>query len=169
MKAPSPTALGGPPSPWNGEGKRVRWCLVPILKSCYILDVKGKLYTDGGARGNPGPAGIGAVIEGPKPLEVSEYIGETTNNVAEYKARVEGLKAALDNKYNELDIYADSELMVKQIKGDYRVKNAGLKPLYNEAIQYLQKLNHYTIQHVYRENNKPADRLVNEAIDNALL
>lgn len=130
--------------------------------------MKGKLFCDGGARGNPGPAGAGALVQGDKPLTISKYIGEATNNVAEYSALVFGLKKAVENGYTELDIFADSELMVKQIKGEYKVKNQTLLNYYYEAQKYLQQLETYTITHIRREYNKEADKLVNEAIDNEL-
>ena len=130
--------------------------------------MKGKAFVDGGARGNPGPAGIGAVIDGPAKIEISEYIGETTNNVAEYSALIRMLEQGLKKGYSELDIFADSELMVKQIKGEYRVKNENLRGLYLEAQKYLQQLKKFTITHIRREFNKDADKLVNEAIDDKL-
>jgi ribonuclease HI len=133
-----------------------------------ILFMQGKAFIDGGARGNPGPAAIGALVHGEIPFSISEYIGETTNNVAEYTALVKMLALALAKGYKGLDIYADSELMVKQIRGEYKVKNNGLKPLYLDALKYLQQLQHFTITHVKREYNKDADALVNAALDQKL-
>lgn len=130
--------------------------------------MKGKAFVDGGARGNPGPAGAGAVIEGPLPLNIHKFLGSATNNVAEYTALVLMLEKALESGYTELDIFADSELMVRQIKGIYKVKNEGLKPLYLEAQKNLQQLKKYTITHIRRELNGAADKLVNEAIDHGI-
>ncbi len=131
-------------------------------------DMKVKLYTDGAARGNPGPAGIGAVIKddgGRLVREIYKYLGEATNNQAEYVALIEGLKGSLKYGAKEVEVFADSELMVRQLNGEYRVKNQGLKPLYKEVVELLQKFNKYTISHVRREFNKEADSLANKAID----
>ncbi|MFC1496309.1 ribonuclease HI family protein [Candidatus Margulisiibacteriota bacterium] len=126
-----------------------------------------KIYTDGAARGNPGPAGIGVVVQqaGKTIKEISEYIGKTTNNIAEYKAFIIGLKAAVKLKAKSVHFLADSELLVKQIKGEYRVKNAGLKPLFQEAKQLTNKIGNFSISHIRRENNSRADQLANQAID----
>ncbi len=128
------------------------------------------VYTDGGARGNPGPAGIGAVIydeEKNKLAEVSEYIGETTNNQAEYKAVLAAIKKAKDFGAEELEFYLDSELVVKQLNREYRVKNKELAPLfvkiYNETLSFKKT----SFIHIPREQNKEADKLVNMAIDEA--
>lgn len=129
------------------------------------------IYSDGGARGNPGPGGIGAVIydeEGNKLAEVSEYLGECTNNQAEYRAILAAIQKAKEFKTKELDCYLDSELVVKQLKGEYKVKNAELAPLfvkvYNETLDF-QKVNFH---HVRREKNKEADKLANQAMDRGL-
>ena len=126
------------------------------------------IYTDGGARGNPGPAGIGAVLynENKKIIaEVSEYIGETTNNQAEYQAVIAAFAKAKELKAKELDFYLDSELVVKQLNREYKVKNEELAPLflkiYNESLSF-KKVN---FTHIRREYNKEADRLVNLAIN----
>lgn len=126
------------------------------------------INSDGAARGNPGPSGIGVVIKDENGVivrEISEYIGETTNNQAEYKALLAALHGALSLGAEAIEIFADSELMVNQIKGVYKVKNEGIKPLFNEARGLLQKIKAYGIKHVPREKNKEADRLANEAID----
>jgi ribonuclease HI len=125
----------------------------------------GKAFVDGGARGNPGPAGIGAIIDGQVSVAFGQYIGEATNNVAEYSALIAVAKAALEKGYTSLDIFADSELMVRQIKGVYKVKDVKLKELYLEAQKYLQQLSTYTLTHIPRSQNSRADALVNEAID----
>ncbi len=126
------------------------------------------LYTDGAARGNPGPAGAGAYIcteDGEVVAEIAEYLGETTNNVAEYKGLIFGLQKLLEIGAQDVEIRADSELMVKQLNGQYRVKHPNLIPLFREAKALLQRIKSVRIQHVRREMNKEADRLSNEAID----
>lgn len=127
------------------------------------------IYSDGAARGNPGPAGAGAVLTsktGKVLAEVSKYLGEMTNNQAEYRALLLALEEAQRHGATRLAIYADSELMVKQIRGEYKMKNAGLKPLHQEIMQHLRKIGPYTIEHVPREKNSHADDLANRAIDN---
>jgi ribonuclease HI len=126
------------------------------------------IYTDGGARGNPGPAGIGAVAydeQGNVVFEISEYIGETTNNQAEYKAAVRALEEAKKKKAKELYFYLDSELVVKQLNGEYKIKNKGLQPLFVKIYNACLDFKKVEFKHVRREKNKEADRLVNEAID----
>ena len=135
-------------------------------------------HTDGGARGNPGPAGSGAVIErmvdGTLELveEVSEWLGETTNNVAEYKAVIFALESVKRHAVAlpvVVDAYLDSQLIAEQMAGNYRVRNEGLKPLYNRVRELVTELGGaVTFEHVPRAQNKHADRLVNEAIDRAL-
>lgn len=129
------------------------------------------LYTDGASRGNPGDAGIGIVIideEGNVVKEISDYIGQTTNNIAEYKALIAGLKEALEMECEEVNVFTDSELMVKQIQGEYQVKNEGLKPLYKEVFELIKEFKKFSICHVRREMNKRADELANEGIDLAI-
>lgn len=126
------------------------------------------IYSDGAARGNPGPAGAGGQITSPSGevlAEVSEYLGETTNNIAEYKALVLSLERALKFNPEEIQIRADSELLVKQLNGEYRVKNEGLKPLYDRVRHLLAGLKRVGVSHVYRSDNKQADELANRAID----
>lgn len=126
------------------------------------------LWTDGGARGNPGPAGIGVVIRahtGEVVAEIAEYLGNATNNQAEYTALVRGVARALELGATEVLIHSDSELMVRQIEGQYQVKNAGIRPLYDQAKALLGKFRRFTIRHVRREFNAEADALVNQAID----
>jgi len=129
--------------------------------------LKAKLFTDGGARGNPGPAGIGGVltIEGKEPIEFSEYIGKATNNQAEYKAVLFGLKLAQEKGVTYIFCYLDSELVVKQMLGEYRVKDAGLKVLHAEVQAVVAGFEEASWQHVVRSKNKRADKLVNRAID----
>jgi ribonuclease HI len=133
-------------------------------------DARHHLYTDGGARGNPGPAGIGAVLltaSGDLVEELGDFIGKATNNVAEYQALLAGLEMALDRGVERLDAFLDSELVVRQVNGQYKVKDAGLKPLHAQACQLLSRFHEVSVKHVRREQNAEADRLVNEAIDAA--
>lgn len=126
------------------------------------------LFTDGGARGNPGPAGAGALLLSPTGAEVeaiSAYLGELTNNQAEYRALLLGLQAAIDNDVRELDVKMDSELIVKQMKGEYKVKNPGMKVLYDQAKQLVAQFDVISFHHIRRELNSDADALVNQAID----
>lgn len=127
------------------------------------------LYTDGAARGNPGPAGAGAYIctpDGKAVAEIAEYLGETTNNVAEYKGLLYGLEKLIELGAQDVEIRADSELMVRQLNGQYKVKHPNLIPLYREALDLLRKIPSFKIMHIRREQNAEADRLSNEAIDN---
>jgi ribonuclease HI len=126
------------------------------------------LHTDGGSRGNPGPAAWGFVIkdsEGKILLERGKYIGETTNNVAEYSALIEGLKSVVDLKATEVIIKMDSELIVRQMTGKYKIKQPHLIELATQVRSLLQKFESYEFQHVLRAFNKEADRQVNIALD----
>ncbi len=126
------------------------------------------IYVDGASRGNPGIGGAGVAIkakDGPMLKKLKKYLGVVTNNVAEYKALVMALGAAKSLGLQEVRIFADSELVVKQIKGEYRVKSADLKPLYTEAIALIDSFDNFEIRHVPRELNAEADKLANEAID----
>ena len=126
------------------------------------------LRVDGGSRGNPGPSAIGVVLENAKGElveRVGRTIGVTTNNVAEYTALVTGLRLAHRNGVQTLEIRSDSELLVKQLKGEYKVRSAGLKDLYEEAVSLMREFSAARIRHVVREENKVADKLVNEALD----
>ncbi|HHT9154319.1 MAG TPA: ribonuclease HI family protein [Candidatus Tripitaka sp. YC43] len=126
------------------------------------------LYVDGAARGNPGKAGIGVVLRDKRDKvieEAGQYIGETTNNVAEYRALLEGLKRSLARGVKVVEIFSDSELMVRQINGKYRVKSQSLLHLYMEAMKLLSSLTHWKIAHIPREQNSRADALANMAID----
>lgn len=126
------------------------------------------IRTDGAARGNPGPAGTGAVIsdEAGKVLEeAAEYIGEATNNVAEYSALILGLRTAAGYEAKAVRIYLDSELLVNQLNGSYKVKNTTLKSLYAVVVGMLGRYRQVSISHVPRAQNIDADRLANEAID----
>jgi ribonuclease HI len=126
---------------------------------------------DGGARGNPGPAAIGVVLRddaGAVLGEVGETIGEATNNVAEYKALLRGIELAGEHGATELKLIGDSELVVRQVEGRYKVKNAGIKPLHAEVKRALADFDSWSIDHVRRAENADADRLVNEALDGVL-
>lgn len=123
---------------------------------------------DGGARGNPGPAAIAAVVrdaDGGVICEASETIGRATNNVAEYRALIMGIERAHELGATELELVGDSELVVKQVRGEYRVKDAGLKPLHSAAQTALGHFAEWTIRHVKRDQNADADALVNQALD----
>ena len=124
------------------------------------------LSVDGGARGNPGPAGTGVVLEmGEDVVRLGEYIGEATNNVAEYRALLLGLETALDLGITGIKVRSDSQLMVRQLNGQYKVKNAALVELYFSAIKLLSGFKKSTLVHVPREQNKEADKMANLAID----
>src|ERR1700678_4039237 len=128
-------------------------------------------HCDGGARGNPGPAGYGALIqdnEGMVIAELSEFLGMRTNNYAEYSGLLGCLQYALDHHHPRLRVVSDSELMVKQIQGKYQVKSPDLKPLYDEAKRRIAKLEAFEISHALRHKNKDADRLANEAMDRGM-
>lgn len=128
-------------------------------------------YCDGGSRGNPGPAGFGVFIEGPhgeKLAELSEFLGKTTNNVAEYSALLAALEWALSEGRPRLRVVADSELMVKQMQGRYKVASPDLRPLYEEAKRRSAKLDGFRIEHVLRGKNQRADRLANLAMDRGM-
>jgi ribonuclease HI len=132
--------------------------------------VKARLFTDGGSRGNPGPAAAAYVLEtedGHVLAAHGEVIGVATNNVAEYRALVAGLAKALEHGVDELEVISDSELVVKQMKGDYRVKNAALVELSLEAARIARQLGRVHYRAVRRAQNELADRLVNEALDAA--
>ena len=127
-----------------------------------------KANIDGGARGNPGPSAYGVVVRNAKGeiiAELSEYLGNQTNNFAEYSGLLAALEFAVREKHPSLRVISDSELMVKQMKGQYKVKNPGLLELYTRARSLVRKLEHFSIEHVLREQNRDADRLVNEVLD----
>ena len=127
-----------------------------------------KLFSDGACRGNPGTGGAGAVItdhDGNVVWEGREFLGHCTNNIAEYKALILGLKGALDKGYGNLEVYMDSELLAKQINGLYRVKNENLKILMNDVRKLLASFDSAHVKHVPRLHNSHADRLANLAID----
>ncbi len=128
---------------------------------------RGTLHTDGGARGNPGPAAIGFVLAevGSLPILYKEYIGTGTNNQAEYRALLAGVTRAKEEGIQDVTCYLDSELVVKQVRGEYRVKNADLQELLAEIKQILPSFSSVTFEHIPRAKNAQADKLVNEALD----
>jgi len=129
------------------------------------------IYTDGGARGNPGPAAAGGVIladDGRVVAEISEYLGVATNNVAEYRALLLALDRALDAGFRRADVCMDSELIVRQLTGHYRVKDAKIIPLHAKARHLLARFDNGHIPHVRRDRNRHADKLVNAALDAAV-
>ncbi len=128
-------------------------------------------HCDGGARGNPGPAGFGALIQDDQGMvlaELSEFLGMRTNNYAEYSGLLACLQYALDHHHPRLRVVSDSELMVKQIQGKYKVNSPDLKPLWQEAKNRIAKLEAFEISHALRHKNKAADRLANEAMDRGM-
>jgi ribonuclease HI len=130
--------------------------------------VNAKLFTDGGARGNPGPAAFGYVLETDDGTVLDargEKIGVATNNVAEYRALLAGLEAAIAHGVTKLEVVSDSELVVKQMRGEYKVKNEALRQLSLEAARLARQLEGVVYTAVKREHNELADRLVNEALD----
>ena len=156
-----PAAAGAPAAPAATPS---------AVRSVNRDDDRYHLYTDGGARGNPGPAGIGARLltaSGDVVEDLADSIGTATNNVAEYQALIAGLEMALDRGVERLDAFLDSELVVRQVNGQYKVKDAGLKPLHAQACLLLSKFHEVDVKHVRREQNAAADALVNQAIDAA--
>jgi ribonuclease HI len=129
--------------------------------------MKAEVHCDGASRNNPGDAGIGIVIksEGKVVREIAEYIGQTTNNIAEYRALIRGLEETLKLGAKEAEFFCDSELTVKQINGEYKVKNEGLKPLHLIARGLIGRFKSFEINHVRREHNAHADELANKGID----
>jgi len=130
--------------------------------------VKATLFTDGGARGNPGPAAFAYVLEAEDGTVLAahgETIGVATNNVAEYRGLVAGLAKALELEVPEVEVVSDSELLVKQMRGEYKIKNEALRELSLEAARLARRLDSVDYRHVRRAHNELADRLVNEALD----
>lgn len=134
--------------------------------------MKAVLFTDGGARGNPGPAGIGVVLKdasGEVIGEIAEGIGVTTNNVAEYSALIAGLELALANGVQEIEVFMDSELVISQLKGEWKIKNDRLRTLAVRARALLNRFEAHKLEHVRRELNSDADKLANQGMDAAML
>jgi len=155
-----------PPSPTQPS-------LFPALRTA-SRPASGKwisAHCDGGARGNPGPAGFGALIQdadGAVLAELSEFLGIQTNNFAEYSGLLAALDFALSNGHRRLRVVSDSELMVKQIQGKYKVKSPILRPLFDQAKKKIAQLEAFEITHALRHKNKDADRLANQAMDRAM-
>jgi ribonuclease HI len=129
------------------------------------------VHVDGGARGNPGPAAVAAVVSAPDGSvldEAAEYIGEATNNVAEYRALLLGLALARRLGAREVKVVNDSELVARQIGGQYKVKHAGLRPFYEQAVEELRGFDRWSVRNVPRAENDRADELVNRALDEAV-
>lgn len=125
------------------------------------------IYTDGASKGNPGDAGIGVIItaeDGSVLKEIGEYIGKTTNNVAEYSALVRGLEEAIKLGATSVELSTDSELMARQLAGIYKVKSPNIKPLFEQAVSLLRSFSNISMTHVVREYNKRADQLANEGV-----
>lgn len=130
-----------------------------------------RLFTDGAARGNPGPAGLGMVIEDDRGMRLwggCRYAGTMTNNKAEYMALIDGLRKVAEWKPDRLEVYMDSELVVKQVLGTYKVRNTELSPLHGQVAGLLRSFPNVTVRHVPREQNRGADALANKAIDEAV-
>ena len=156
--------LRSPPAPPQGQLPGDRG---PNGRIAPLLD-KVVVHVDGGARGNPGPAAAAAVATAPDGGELAErsaYIGEATNNVAEYRALLLGLELARELGAREVEVVNDSELVARQVGGEYKVKNAGLKPLFLEAMRTLREFDAWAVRSVRREHNERADELVNEVLD----
>lgn len=128
-------------------------------------------FVDGGARGNPGPAGFGVHIEdasGQTVAEFGEFLGHATNNVAEYSGLLAALDYAIRHGHHSVQVVSDSELLVKQLRGEYKVKSPDLRPLYDRARKMIAGLKHFEVRHVLRAQNRHADRLANEAMDKGM-
>ena len=128
-------------------------------------------HSDGGARGNPGPAGYGVIIHdqaGRRVAALSQYLGHQTNNFAEYQALIAAVEYAIQHGHKALKVISDSELLVRQLKGIYKVKNATLKDLHARAKQLIAQLEWFSIEHAVREHNREADRLANAAMDRGM-
>jgi len=125
--------------------------------------MKLEAFVDGGSRGNPGEAGLGVYVPGH--VRIAEYLGVATNNYAEYSALICALRCAVLSRCDELVVFADSELVVKQINGQYQVRNEGIRPLYESARRWMALLPKFSIHHIPREKNKEADKLANHAMD----
>jgi ribonuclease HI len=125
--------------------------------------MKLEAYIDGGSRGNPGEAGIGVYFPGV--VRIAEYLGTGTNNFAEYSALLTAVRFAAFSRCDELQVFADSELVVKQVKGEYQVRNDAIRLLYDSTLRWIAMVPRFLISHVRRENNREADRLANLAMD----
>src|ERR1700761_3918972 len=161
--ADAPSLFSDAPQPEQPIGRSAPESL---SKSSWI-----NAHCDGGARGNPGPAGFGALIQDDQGMviaELSEFLGIRTNNYAEYSGLLACLQYALDHHHPRLRVVSDSELMVKQIQGKYKVNSPDLKPLWQEARNRIARLEAFEISHALRHKNKDADRLANQAMDRGM-
>ncbi len=137
---------------------------MPKIKNKRVMNV----YTDGGSRGNPGPSGVGAVLfdeEGEKVEEISRYIGDATNNVAEYIAVIYGVQEAMYNKADKVILNVDSQLVARQLKGEYRVKDQNIKKFFDITLNLFRAFDKVEIKEIPREDNKEADALANKALN----
>lgn len=144
--------------------------VVGSLREARKPTVEAVLWSDGAARGNPGPAGIGAIlkrVDGEVLARESRYLGIATNNVAEYSALLAGLERARSLGIRHLEVRADSELLIKQLRGEYQVRSPGLRPLYERARALIAEFGSVALRHVRRELNREADALANQGIDAA--
>jgi ribonuclease HI len=151
------------PSGAGSRSKQARLFSGSSKPAAYLI-----AYVDGGARGNPGPAGYGVMVtdqNGHRVTELSEYLGRQTNNYAEYRGLIGALDYALQHGHHAVQVVSDSELLVRQLKGIYKVRNPALQELYTLAKQRIAKLDWFSIDHVLREQNREADRLANKAMD----
>ncbi|HEY6558046.1 MAG TPA: ribonuclease HI family protein [Polyangiaceae bacterium] len=167
VAAPSSAPARSRPSRSERRARKSNPGAVPATDTA-LADLDAILWSDGAARGNPGPAGAGAVVKngaGEVLAECSAYLGHTTNNVAEYKAVLLGLERALELGIRRIEVRADSELLIKQLRGEYRVRHEALKPLYEAAQRLLARFEKKKLVHVRREQNGDADRLANLGID----
>lgn len=154
------------PNPPRNAGSRRLFESHETLPEHYLI-----AHSDGGARGNPGPAGYGVVIKdesGRKVAALSEYLGHQTNNFAEYQGLIAALEYALQHEPKALKLISDSELLVRQVKGIYKVKNPTLQDLHARAKELIAQLDWFSIGHALREHNQEADRLANEAMDKGM-
>ncbi len=143
---------------------------IPRQASMHRAEPEIIAYIDGGARGNPGPAAYAVVVVGGngQPLaSLAKFIGETSNNQAEYQGLLAALDYALAHQIHGMTVFSDSELLVRQIRGEYKVKSEGLRPLHQQAQELIARLGSFSIVHVPREQNREADRLVNKTLDAA--
>ena len=129
------------------------------------------IFTDGASRNNPGESGVGIYIlrDGEPYAQIARYLGTTTNNIAEYTAAIIGLERAVQAGAKRVNLFADSELMVKQLNGQYKVKNEGLKPLHAKVKELIARIGSVAVQYIPREKNKEADALANRAIDEKII
>lgn len=157
----------------SASGKKKTSLKSPELFGAPVEEVPPHLVAqvDGGARGNPGPAGYGVVIKdhaGKKLARLSQYLGHRTNNYAEYCGLIAALEYTLQHRHKGLKVLSDSELMVRQMLGFYKVKSPNLRALYEQARRRARELQWFRIEHVSREQNREADRLANEAMDKGI-